>query len=212
MKHNLHYSLSLVSALILLNQPARANNFTTKNHFTTFNRPIFPIRNLQDSIQIKGKVSDSTGTAISGAVITEKGTTNNALTESDGTFTISADPNGALIFLKSGYATQEVLVNNQTQIEATLLAAGDPRAAESNATDSSQNAATLPDSVVNTVPSSVPVVASDTSDIESTSGQSMITGIVSGPSGPLSEVTVSVQGTDRSTSTDQNGKFQLEAQ
>ncbi|NQD69283.1 SusC/RagA family TonB-linked outer membrane protein [Sphingobacterium shayense] len=215
MMHYLQYSLSLASALIVFYQPARANNIIGKDNFTTFNRSTPPTYHLLDSIEIKGKITDSTGTAIQGVVITEKGTTNNALSEPDGTFSISADPNGILIFLKSGFSSKEIHVNNQNLIETSLSVGKEP--SDSVATTAADSSATVS-------PPAAPVIsgggdttaaitsaAQDTAAAPTQAGQDMVTGIVSGPAGPLSEVTVTVEGTNVSTSTDQSGKFQLAA-
>lgn len=62
----------------------------------------------QDVIDIKGTVLDNTGQPVIGAYIVEKGTTNGAVTDVDGKFSISASRGAILEITSIGYATQQV--------------------------------------------------------------------------------------------------------
>ncbi|HZW71077.1 MAG TPA: carboxypeptidase-like regulatory domain-containing protein, partial [Hanamia sp.] len=61
------------------------------------------------AIAIHGKVVDDKGVALTGATITEKGTTNTTLTNSKGEFTINVrNQNSILVISYVGYVTREV--------------------------------------------------------------------------------------------------------
>ena len=60
------------------------------------------------------------GQPLPGATVLLKGTTKGASTDFDGNFTIEATPEGVLVISYIGYATKEVTVGNQTQINISL--------------------------------------------------------------------------------------------
>ncbi|TMM53383.1 TonB-dependent receptor [Maribacter algarum] len=70
--------------------------------------------------QISGTVSDELG-PVAGANILVKGTTTGTQTDFDGNFTIEASPEDVLSISYLGYATQEVVVGEQTMISVTLI-------------------------------------------------------------------------------------------
>ena len=72
---------------------------------------------------ITGIVIDAAGEPIIGATIVEKksGTPHGVISESDGTFTIQADPQSTLVISYIGYITREVSIGNQTNLTVTLL-------------------------------------------------------------------------------------------
>lgn len=70
---------------------------------------------------VSGKVTFAEdGTAIPGANILEKGTSNGTVSDTNGNFTISVGENATLVFSFVGYTTQEVAVNGQTSINVSL--------------------------------------------------------------------------------------------
>lgn len=75
---------------------------------------------------IKGSVSDNER-PLSGVTIFIKGTSTGTLTDSNGNFQISAQPNDILLFSYLGYQTQEVPINDRTifkinlQVDTTTL-------------------------------------------------------------------------------------------
>ncbi|GGD18193.1 SusC/RagA family TonB-linked outer membrane protein [Hyunsoonleella pacifica] len=72
------------------------------------------------SQEVSGTISDSNG-PLAGANILEKGTTNGAIADFDGNYTITnLSPNAILVFSFVGYETKEVVVGNQTTINVTL--------------------------------------------------------------------------------------------
>ncbi|MDR1624180.1 MAG: TonB-dependent receptor [Tannerellaceae bacterium] len=69
--------------------------------------------------QITGTISDASS-PLPGASITVKGTTTGTISDSNGSFTINAEPNATLIVSFMGYKTQEIGLNNQTKIDIQL--------------------------------------------------------------------------------------------
>ncbi|MES1160280.1 MAG: TonB-dependent receptor plug domain-containing protein, partial [Bacteroidota bacterium] len=74
--------------------------------------------------EITGKVSDSTGNAVSGATIKIKGLKGGVSASVDGAFRISAPPNGTLVISAVGFETQEVRLGNNSTIDVQLHTAG----------------------------------------------------------------------------------------
>jgi TonB-linked SusC/RagA family outer membrane protein len=60
------------------------------------------------------------GTGLPGVSILEKGTSNGAVTDSEGNYSVSVAPNATLVFSFVGYATQEILLNGRTSLDVTL--------------------------------------------------------------------------------------------
>lgn len=73
----------------------------------------------QNKITVKGIVEDIDGPVI-GANIIEKGTTNGTVTDLDGAYSISVDPNATIVISYIGYDNQEIAVNGRTTINVTL--------------------------------------------------------------------------------------------
>lgn len=76
---------------------------------------------LQQSVTVKGTITDETGELLPGATVVVKGTTNGAITNMDGNYTVANIPEDAtLVFSFVGMLTQEVLVGNQTLINVIM--------------------------------------------------------------------------------------------
>jgi len=72
---------------------------------------------------VSGKVKSSDdGSGIPGVNILEKGTTNGTVSDADGNFTVSVGNTATLIFSFIGYATQEVSVGSQSNLNVSLQA------------------------------------------------------------------------------------------
>lgn len=69
---------------------------------------------------INGKVVDSSGEGIPGVTVLVQGTSNGAVTNIDGTFSLNAPSDATLAISSVGYLTQIVPVNGRTQIDVTL--------------------------------------------------------------------------------------------
>lgn len=77
--------------------------------------------NLQaQNINVSGIIVDPSGTAIEGAGIVEKGSTNGTVSDQQGHFTVSVDANSTLVISLIGYETQEVKINNRSNLTITL--------------------------------------------------------------------------------------------
>lgn len=73
--------------------------------------------------QVKGKVTDaSDNSGMPGVTVGVKGTTKGVITDGEGAFTINVASGATLVFSYIGYETQEVVVGNQTEINASLTA------------------------------------------------------------------------------------------
>ncbi|WP_277465551.1 SusC/RagA family TonB-linked outer membrane protein [Parabacteroides sp. PF5-6] len=74
----------------------------------------------QSLITIRGTVADAHGEPIIGANVFEKGTTRGSITDIDGGFSFSANPNGTLVVSYVGFVTQEIPIRNHATIHITL--------------------------------------------------------------------------------------------
>lgn len=84
--------------------------------------PLAQANSLSFDSEVKGRVLSAEGEPLIGASVVIKGTNTGTVTDFDGNYTISVpDANTAvLIFSYIGYQTQEIAVNGQSLIDATL--------------------------------------------------------------------------------------------
>lgn len=75
---------------------------------------------MQQSRRITGVVVDQTGESIIGANVLEKGTTNGVITNIDGEFTISVQPDAILEVSYIGFLTESIKVTDNANIRVTL--------------------------------------------------------------------------------------------
>lgn len=77
---------------------------------------------LGDEIQstVTGTVTDGDGTPLPGANVIVQGTTNGTQTDFDGNYTLNVDDDAVLVFSYLGFTTQEIAVNGNSVINATL--------------------------------------------------------------------------------------------
>ncbi|RYE26735.1 MAG: TonB-dependent receptor [Sphingobacteriaceae bacterium] len=76
------------------------------------------------AVTITGTVTDETGSPLIGVTVKVKGSGTGQSTDANGRFRISApDANSVLVFSYVGYTTQEVAVNNRTDITVQLVKA-----------------------------------------------------------------------------------------
>ena len=69
---------------------------------------------------VSGKIVDSAGQPVIGAAVQEKGTTNGAVTDVDGKYTISVKDGATLVVSSIGYVTKEEAVGSRGVIDFTL--------------------------------------------------------------------------------------------
>ncbi|MDR1582843.1 MAG: carboxypeptidase-like regulatory domain-containing protein, partial [Prevotellaceae bacterium] len=73
-------------------------------------------------VKVSGKIVDVDGLSVAGVSVSEKGTTNGVVTDSDGNYNISVQSSAAVLQISClGYATQEITVGNRTAVDVTLL-------------------------------------------------------------------------------------------
>ena len=77
------------------------------------------VASVQQTKTVKGTVSDAMGPVI-GATVMEKGTTNGAVTDFDGNFSLNVKPGATLVMSFIGFVTQEIAVGNQDNFDITL--------------------------------------------------------------------------------------------
>jgi len=73
------------------------------------------------SVRVKGKVTDESGTTMVGVNVVVKGTTIGVVTDIDGKYQIDADAKSTLSFSFIGEKTREILVGNQKEINIKLV-------------------------------------------------------------------------------------------
>lgn len=76
---------------------------------------------FQQDITISGKVTDNSGLALPGATVQVVGTNNGTSTDFDGQYQITVPAGSTISISYVGYITKQVVVNNQTVINITLL-------------------------------------------------------------------------------------------
>lgn len=79
------------------------------------------ITTSEQSLTVKGQITDANGTPLPGASVVVKGTSQGTVSDADGNFTITNVPDDAiLVFSFIGMKTREVPVDNQTVINVTM--------------------------------------------------------------------------------------------
>ncbi len=77
--------------------------------------------NAQQTVDVSGTVTDDTGTPLPGASVVVSGTTTGTQTDFDGNYLLANVPaDGTLSISYIGFATQQIAVNGQTTINASL--------------------------------------------------------------------------------------------
>jgi TonB-linked SusC/RagA family outer membrane protein len=75
----------------------------------------------QTTVEVSRKVVDNdSGIPIPGVNIIEKGTTNGTMTDFDGNFVLEAPANATLVISYLGYTTQEININNKSEMDIAL--------------------------------------------------------------------------------------------
>jgi TonB-linked SusC/RagA family outer membrane protein len=81
---------------------------------------LIPVFAFSQTITIQGIVKDNTGEGLPGVAISEIGTSNGALTDIDGKFTLNVSSKGKIRVSFISYQTQEINVDGKTQFDITL--------------------------------------------------------------------------------------------
>ena len=69
---------------------------------------------------ISGRVIGSDGTAVPGATVLERGTSNGVSTNADGNFSLNVQPGATLVISSVGYTTQTIAVGNNWTLNSML--------------------------------------------------------------------------------------------
>ena len=76
----------------------------------------------QNEMKVSGTVTDENGDPLIGANVIEKGTVNGTVTDLNGTYSLTVSgPQSTLVFSFIGFLKEEIRVNDQTQINMTLV-------------------------------------------------------------------------------------------
>jgi len=82
---------------------------------------LFPFFAISQEITVNGKITDETGSPLIGVNVVIKGTTKGTVTDINGSYSIKVpDKSAVLVFSYVGYATQEIVVEDKTTIDAVL--------------------------------------------------------------------------------------------
>lgn len=112
-----HVSYRVSGKHILLYKEA-SGKLSLGNRFNTQLK--LPVLGASLYKMVTGKVVSETGEGLPGVNVTIKGTTNGGITDVNGVFSISAEPEDVLVFSFIGYKTSEVLVGAQSVINVSL--------------------------------------------------------------------------------------------
>ncbi|KJD35473.1 membrane protein [Tamlana sedimentorum] len=113
---NVHFKLF---SLILVLSTCFSTTRAYSDEVSIANKDPYSIQNLI----VSGIITDSNNIPLPGASILEKGTINGAYSDFDGNFSIEVtSENPTLIISYVGYVTQEITVNNQTNLSIILAA------------------------------------------------------------------------------------------
>lgn len=83
---------------------------------------LFSTGALFAQVQIQGIISDINGDPLIGVNVIEKGTTHGTVTDFDGGFTLSVESSNSVLTISYiGFRTQEIAVDNRTQINITMI-------------------------------------------------------------------------------------------
>jgi len=100
--------------------------FATRLAMWVFLIPLLALHSVYgfQSVKVSGKVSQSDGSALSGATVSVKGSRQSVTTGKDGNYSISVpDGNATLIISYVGFAAKEIALDGRSQVDVTLASA-----------------------------------------------------------------------------------------
>lgn len=108
----LFMAITFATSVIALASPSLESKLSDFNKPSNFNKPAFAI---------SGHIVSTNGEPLVGASVVEKGTSNGAVTDLDGNFTLNVGSGNAVLIISFiGFETQEISINNQTALNITL--------------------------------------------------------------------------------------------
>ncbi len=75
----------------------------------------------QQEVRVSGKVTASTGEALSGVSVTVKGSRTGTSTDASGNYSLTVPDDAVLVFSSVGFDTQEITVGGQTTVDVVLV-------------------------------------------------------------------------------------------
>ncbi len=115
MKKDVHLSWKKICLILLVIQVG------VLSEALAFERDFTMYDELQDVINVTGKVVDpETNEGLPGVTVLAKGTTNGTITDVEGNYKISVDPQATLVFSFVGYSPKEVAVNGRSVIDVSM--------------------------------------------------------------------------------------------
>ncbi|MGN6435203.1 MAG: SusC/RagA family TonB-linked outer membrane protein [Agriterribacter sp.] len=106
----------------VLHKLLAGNNLTYKKLSKNLIAIVSATEDEKVQANISGRVIDHNGDPVSGASVTEKGTSNGVVTDEKGRYSITVGDGAVLIFSAVGLQEQEVIVGNKTVIDVKLAA------------------------------------------------------------------------------------------
>lgn len=91
------------------------------NHIVIFVEEKELNKQQDNTLTVKGTITDERGESIIGANVMEKGTTNGCISDVDGNYTLNVNGNSVLQISYIGYITREIRVNNQKVVNVRLI-------------------------------------------------------------------------------------------
>jgi TonB-linked SusC/RagA family outer membrane protein len=87
--------------------------------FIFFSLPVL----AQNTIRVKGRITNETGQPVASASVVVKGTSNGVTADENGNYEITAPSNGVLVFSAVNFIPQEMRISNRTSLMINLVAA-----------------------------------------------------------------------------------------
>ena len=75
----------------------------------------------QNTIQVKGRITNDSGQPVQNASVTVKGSSDGTTANENGDFSINAPSNGVLVVSAINYAAQEISIDSRQVIDVSLL-------------------------------------------------------------------------------------------
>lgn len=98
----------------------RMNRLPGKRSFLLLLFSIFMLSVMAQTSQVRGVISDKSGTPLAGVTVAVKGKNTATTTADNGSFTINAGPGDILVLTSASYQDAEIRVGNRTEIAFSL--------------------------------------------------------------------------------------------
>jgi TonB-linked SusC/RagA family outer membrane protein len=120
-----YYAYGIVVQLLFLNlafaAPFNGSSLSGIKESVKLTERIYPLENPVVDVEVTGTVVDNTGQPMPGVTVSVRETTIGTATDIDGNYALSVPEGSTLVFSFIGFETKEVLVDNQSEINITLI-------------------------------------------------------------------------------------------